>query len=446
MASPLPLISISGQPMDFSGATFFWNALLFTRAVRAAGIETDPGGAIDYSRALSLVDIGDREQVRACGLALFVRRRDEVAVYDEVFRRFWDLHELTIDAIGVPDMRQPMTEGGSAEERRSERARPADGEPGSEAVGVASDGNESDEGAEDDGLEGAAERAWTMRERLRHKPFERMSPQELHEAERLVDELRPRLEMRRTRRHELHRHGRVIATRQVFRRNIQNGGDLVEWLWRRPAERPRSTLVICDISGSMDRHSRLLMRFTIALRRASRVRTEAFVFGTQLTRVTRELASRDPDVALEKVSGVVNDWSGGTRIGESLRQFNQRWARRVLRSSGVVIIVSDGWDRGDPGLVSTEMARLQRSCHRLIWLNPLAGTDSYQPLAAGMAAAYPFIDDLVAVSDLDSLEGLAGLLAQMAEDRSRRPDRTGVPVVHRPRAAGRTLHPLRTAR
>src|SRR6185436_14040041 len=111
--------------------------------------------------------------------------------------------------------------------------------------------------------------------------------------------------------------------------NIQNGGDLVEWLWRRPAKRPRSTVVICDISGSMDRHSRLLMRFTIALRRASRVRTEAFVFGTHLTRVTRELASRDPDVALEKVSGVVNDWSGGTRIGESLRQFNQRWARRV---------------------------------------------------------------------------------------------------------------------
>ena len=118
MASPLPHPSISGQPMAFSGATFFWNALLFTRAVRAAGIETDPGGAIDYSRALSLVDIGDREQVRACGLALFVRRRDEVAVYDEVFRRFWDLHELTIDAIGVPDMSQPMTEGGSAEERR----------------------------------------------------------------------------------------------------------------------------------------------------------------------------------------------------------------------------------------------------------------------------------------------------------------------------------------
>jgi uncharacterized protein with von Willebrand factor type A (vWA) domain len=189
----------------------------------------------------------------------------------------------------------------------------------------------------------------------------------------------------------------------------------------------------------MDRHSRLLMRFAMALHRASRVPTEAFVFGTHLTRVTRELASRDPDVALERVSEAVNDWSGGTRIGESLRQFNQHWARRVLRSSGVVIIVSDGWDRGDPQLVTSEMARLQRSCHRLIWLNPLAGTDSYQPLAAGMAAAYPYIDDLVAVSDLASLEGLASLLAEMAEDRSRRPDRVGVPVLHRPHASRRDL-------
>jgi uncharacterized protein with von Willebrand factor type A (vWA) domain len=437
MASPSAHTGSAGDGTAreaFSGATFFWNALLFTRAVRAAGIETDPGGAIDYSRALSLVDIGDREQVRACGLALFVRRRDEVPVYDEVFRRFWDLHELAIDATELADIARPAIDDGQSDDRHSERIEAAANEPSADARGAASERLDGDEGAEDDGVEGAAERAWTMRERFRHKPFERMSQHELNEDELLIDRLRPRLEMRRTRRQELHRHGRVIATRQVFRRNIQHGGDLVEWLWRRPARRPRSTVIICDISGSMDRHSRLLMRFAMALRRASRVRTEAFVFGTHLTRVTRELASHDPDLALAQVSATVNDWSGGTRIGESLRQFNQSWARRVLRSSGVVIIVSDGWDRGDPGLVAAEMARLQRSCHRLIWLNPLAGTDSYQPLAAGMAAAYRFIDDLVAVSDMASLQGLAHLLARMAEDRSRRPDRVGVPTVHRPRA------------
>jgi uncharacterized protein with von Willebrand factor type A (vWA) domain len=193
----------------------------------------------------------------------------------------------------------------------------------------------------------------------------------------------------------------------------------------------------------MERHSRLLIRFAMALHRLSNVRTEAFVFGTHLSRVTHELAGRDPDAALERVTASVSDWSGGTRIGASLRQFNREWARRTLRSSGVVIIVSDGWDRGDPALVRAEMARLQRSCHRLIWLDPLAGTDFYQPLAGGMAAAYPFIDDLVAVSDLASLFRLGELLAEMAKQRSRRPDRHGRPRVHRdPRLVPITRAPV----
>ena len=227
----------------------------------------------------------------------------------------------------------------------------------------------------------------------------------------------------------------------MFRANLQNGGDLVEWFWRRPAMRPRSITVLCDISGSMERHSRLLIRFAMALHRMSNVRTEAFVFGTHLSRVTHELAGRDPDVALDKVSAAVSDWSGGTRIGASLEQFNRDWARRTLRSSGVVIIVSDGWDRGDPALVRRAMGRLQRSCHRLIWLDPLAGTEFYQPLAGGMAAAYPYIDDLVAVNDLASLFHLGELLAEMAEHRSRRPDRNGRPRVHRAGAFDTVLRP-----
>jgi hypothetical protein len=275
--------------------------------------------------------------------------------------------------------------------------------------------------------------AWSERERLLRKPFDRMSPAELRDAERLVDEVRPRLEARRSRRQRLHRYGRRVAARQMFRHNVQHGGDLVEWVWQRPMLRPRSITLICDISGSMERHSRLLIRFAMALRRLSAVRTEAFVFGTRLTRVTHQLAGRDPDAALDLVSSAVADWSGGTRIGESLRTFNLQWARRVLRSSGVVIIVSDGWDRGDPALVRREMARLQRSCHRLIWLDPLAGTDAYQPLAGGMAAAYPHIDDLVAVNDLASLARLGELLAEMADHRSRRPDRAGRPRLHRGR-------------
>ena len=416
-----------------SGGAFFWNALLFTRALRAQGITTDLGAAIDYSRALTLIDIGDREQVRAAGAAIFVRRRDEVPVYDEVFARFWQRYELSIEA---PEL-ELAAEAGAGEFETQAQAAGDEALDEAESV-VAEEGAESDAEGAPLGDEDAASRSWSERERLLHKPFDRMSPDELRDAERLVDQVRPRLEMRRARRQELHRHGRLVAARQMFRANLQNGGDLVEWFWRRPVLRPRAITIICDISGSMERHSRLLIRFALALHRLSNVRTEAFVFGTHLSRVTHELSGRDPDVALDRVTAAVTDWSGGTRIGESLRQFNADWARRTLRSSGVVIVVSDGWDRGDPGLVRREMARLQRSCHRLIWLDPLAGSEYYQPLAGGMAAAYPFIDDLVAVHDLASLFRLGELLAEMAEHRSRRPDRNGKPRVHRDPSAAPT--------
>jgi uncharacterized protein with von Willebrand factor type A (vWA) domain len=411
-----------------SGSAFFWNALLFTRALRSEGLTTDLGAAIDYSRALTLIDIGDREQVRAAGSAIFVRRRDEVDVYDQVFDRFWTRYELAIEPL---DVEFEIDSAGADHEQVSEVGSGEGAETG-EVIGGAADDEDAPEaeGAELEDETGAS-RSWSERERFLKKPFDRMSPDELRDAERLVDQVRPRLEQRRSRRQVLHRHGRHVAARQMFRANLQNGGDLVEWFWRRPAMRPRSITVICDISGSMERHSRLLMRFAMALHRMSNVRTEAFVFGTHLSRVTHELAGRDPDVALDRVSAAVSDWSGGTRIGASLEQFNRDWARRTLRSSGVVIVVSDGWDRGDPALVRREMARLQRSCHRLIWLDPLASTEYYQPLAGGMAAAYPFVDDLVAINDLASLFHLGELLAEMAEHRSRRPDRNGKPRVHR---------------
>jgi hypothetical protein len=164
----------------------------------------------------------------------------------------------------------------------------------------------------------------------------------------------------------------------------------------------------------MERQSRLLLRFVQAISGAT-MRAEAFVFSTRLTRVTRILRDRDRDRALAKVSEAVQDWAGGTRIGESLRTFNLRWARRVLRSGAVVVVVSDGWDRGDPAVVAREMARLQRSCHRLVWLNPLAGAPGYQPLAAGMQAAYPFIDDFLPAGSVASLERLGQVLSGEAQ-------------------------------
>jgi hypothetical protein len=227
----------------------------------------------------------------------------------------------------------------------------------------------------------------------------------------------------------------------MLRRNLATGGQMTEWVWRRAVRRPRPLVVLCDISGSMERHSRLLLRFVQALAASSEVRTESFVFGTRLTRVTRLLRDRDRDRALSRVAEAVTDWAGGTRIGESFREFNLRWARRTLRSSGIVIVVSDGWDRGDPALVATETARLRRNCHRLIWLNPLAGTPGYQPLAAGMRAAYPYIDDFLPAGTVASLERLGQILAGVRASDNRRSGEAAASVTSGGVAAIRTIAP-----
>jgi uncharacterized protein with von Willebrand factor type A (vWA) domain len=399
---------------------------------------------VDFTRALTIVDIGDRTQVHAAGSAIFVRRRDELAVYDEVFSEFWRRHELRVPPpADEATVSRPLSDrernGGDVEGRpeatEGRRAgMPRQAEPA---------GDEEEAGSEAAVI---SPRAYSAAEAFRHREFERMTPDELREAERLIDQLRPRLESRRTRRQELHPHGTTLAPRAMMRRNLKTGGDLVDWVWRRRTRRPRSIVVICDVSGSMERHSRLLLRFVHALFRSPGVHAEAFVFGTHLTRVTRELRGRDPDRALERASDAVSDWSGGTRIGDSFRAFNLRWARRTLRTSGVVIVVSDGWDRGDPAIVREEMARLQRSCHRLVWLNPLAGNPEYRPLAAGMAAAYPWIDDFLPMHDMASLDGLGEVLAGLPGDRAGRPERRGHPRVHLPatrRTAGRVLASVR---
>jgi uncharacterized protein with von Willebrand factor type A (vWA) domain len=394
----------------------------FGRALRAAGIATDIGASVDFARALTLIDRGERDTVRAAGEAVYVRRRDDREIYDKVFARWWRRR----------GRRRPPTDGPLSPAGEEEAAGPDDGlaSPAGEGGTLGDDGTtidgipmpigaDEDDGAEVDGII-AAPTAYSSAELLRHRDFDRMTGAELRDAERLVDLLEPRLELRRTRRYELHHHGRLLAPRTMLRRNIATGGQFTEWVWRRPTKRPRQIVVLCDISGSMERHSRLLLRFVQALSAASSVKTESFVFGTRLTRVTRLLKDRDRDRALARIADSVNDWAGGTRIGESFRDFNPHWARRTLRTSGVVIVVSDGWDRGDPALVATETARLRRNCHRLVWLNPLAGTPGYEPLAGGMRAALPYIDDFVPAGTVASLERLGEILAGIRSSDTRR--------------------------
>jgi len=397
------------------GRRLLREAVGFGRALRAAGLPIDLAAAVDYARALPLVDMGSREQVRAAGAALFVRRRDDRETYDMVFDRWWRARGRRAGDFQAPPLHRPDAEGAEGEEPSGE-ASPLPGEeqasnrPDEWGVPVPSAGEDEGESPDDADAIIVAPDAYSRGELLRHREFDRMTPAELRDAERLVDALIPRLEQRRTRRYELHSHGRRLAPRAMFRRNLGTGGQLMSWVWRRQIKEPRSLVVLCDISGSMERHSRLLLRFVQALSAASEVRAESFVFGTRLTRVTRLLRDKDRDRALARVSDAVNDWAGGTRIGESFRTFNQRWARRSLRTSGVVIVVSDGWDRGDPALVAAETARLRRNCHRLVWLNPLAGTPGYQPLAGGMRAAYPYIDDFLPAGTVASLERLGEIL------------------------------------
>jgi uncharacterized protein with von Willebrand factor type A (vWA) domain len=207
-----------------------------------------------------------------------------------------------------------------------------------------------------------------------------------------------------------------------MRASLRTAGDPFERHWREPAERPRPLVLVCDVSGSMEPYARMLLAYMQACV-AARRRVEAFVFGTRLTRVTAELRGRDPDAALERAAGAVRDWSGGTRIGEALATLNREHGRRLGRGA-VVVLLSDGWDRGDPALLEREVARLARCSHRLIWLNPLKAHPDYEPLTRGMQAALPHVDEFMAGNSLVSLEQLADALDRLSVGTLRREERT----------------------
>jgi uncharacterized protein with von Willebrand factor type A (vWA) domain len=251
---------------------------------------------------------------------------------------------------------------------------------------------------------------------LRRKDFAEMSVDELKRARELIAELVWQLGERRTRRKQPGA-GRLFDLRRTLRRNLKYGGEVLKWARREPKFKPRPLVVIADISGSMERYTNLLLQFIYSLS-SGLDRVEAFVFSTQLTRISRQLHNRDAERALREVASAVTDWAGGTRIGEALKDFNFKWGRRVLSRGAIVMIISDGWDRGDIVLLRQEMARLSLSSHRLIWLNPLLGHEGYEPLTQGMSAALPYIDDFLPVHNLVSLEQLGKVLARSSALRA----------------------------
>lgn len=380
----------------------------FGRTLRAAGVPVTPGQMMTFVRALVWIPIGDREAFYHAARCTLVCRHEDLAVFDRVFEWFW---RNPLMGGAIPPGLLPTAPGPIR--RQENRPRPAEvGHP------PADDARPPRPEAPPVIL---ADRAMTYSpvEQLRHKQFERFSEEEIEAARRLMARLRWRIHERETRRLRPAPKGGQLDVRRTLRRSLRHHGEWVRLFWQDRKRKPRPLVVLCDISGSMERYARMLLHFLHALSHTRR-HVETFVFGTRLTRITRCLRHRDVDEALREVGRRVVDWSGGTRIGECLHGFNRDWARRVLGRGAVVMIISDGWDRGDVALLRREMERLQKSCYRLIWLNPLLGLPGYQPLTRGMQAALPFIDDFLPVHNLASLEQLAAHLERLPPRRSAR--------------------------
>jgi uncharacterized protein len=380
------------------------NLVLFARLLRVVGVPASPDQLVDLVRALPLLDLRCKEEFKDASRATLVTSREQAEIFDRTFDLFWRAWSTE---------EQPMPEAGAVqkappqEDREHHREEaPADTE---EAV---PEGEEQPADAEPETL-----LTYSAVEVLRAKDFAALSEDELHSVTALIHTIEWRPDLRRTRRKRRAAHGAHLDLRRALRYGLRYGGETIELAWQRPKLRRRPLVVLCDISGSMALYSRILLQFLYAITNGLD-HVEAFVFGTRLTHLTRQLHQADIDAALCQAAGIVNDWGGGTRIGESLKTFNYDWARRVLGHGATVLIISDGWDRGDLTLLDREIRRLQLSCRRLIWLNPLLGAPGYEPLVQGIRTVLPFVDDFLPVHNVTSLERLADVLEQAAGPRS----------------------------
>lgn len=358
-------------------------AVAFAKALRDETLTVTTSSLLQLVDAFAAVGLDRREHVYWAGRATLVRRPEEIPAYDRAFRRLW---------LGAGTEADPA-----------------------EIATVALATDEDDPEAGVTAPSAAAERTVAVRysaeEILRSKNFADYDAEELAELRRLFARLRVTGSLRRTRRLTATRgRGPAPDVRATVRASLRSSGEPLRYAYRERTLRPRAVVVLCDMSGSMALYSRVLIRFVHAAV-AGRTRVEAFTIGTRLTRVTRDLRSRDPDAALRAAAARAPDWSGGTRLGGAIRSFNDSWGVRGMARGAIVVILSDGWDRGDPQELGAQMQRLHRVAHRIVWVNPLKATAGYAPTARGMAAALPFIDRFVEGHSLASLESLAEVIA-----------------------------------
>jgi uncharacterized protein with von Willebrand factor type A (vWA) domain len=392
------------------------NVIIFGRVLRDLGLGVQPDKVILLDQALDAVGMRSREDVKAAARAVLVRKPEEIPIFNAAFDLFWS--KAVMPPASAPSSSPPERPPDVGGDPRTAPQPPAPGThaPLPHASFVRSDG--SDAGVSEDQPQAVeSDRAFTysFAEGLYQKEFSQLSDAESERARELTRRHVWELGTKRSRRMKAGGGGGAFDYRRALRNSLRRGGEVLSLPTRTRRRKQRDLVLLCDISGSMDRYSRLLLQFVHTVRH-SVGRVEAFVFGTRLTRITRQIRHRDIREALDEVSASVADWAGGTRIGECLRTFNLEWTDRVLGRGAIVLIISDGWDRGDIDLLATEMRRLQRGSYRLIWLNPLLGSSRYRPQTVGMQAALPYIDNFLSAHNLRSLMQLAELLNAI-EDR-----------------------------
>lgn len=379
------------------------NVMHFARLLRAAGLRIGPDRVIDTVRALqtagALSSSHGREDWYWTMSSVLLSREEQRPIFDQAFRLFWRDPKLTEK---VMQMLLPKTEGRTPkpEEQQSQRLTDA-------LFGQSKPEHEHAERR----VELDARLTFSSRELLQRMDFDTMSAAELAQAKKMLRELRLPLPMVRTRRLAPHRRGARVHLRATLRESLREGGDIIPLVRARTRQVHPPLVVLCDISGSMNPYARMFLHFLHAITN-DRDRVHTFVFGTRLTNVTRQLRHRDVDVAMAKVADAIKDWSGGTRIGVCLREFNWRWARRVLGQSACVLLVSDGLDREAGEGLAEEMARLAKATHYLVWLNPLLRYERFEAKPAGVRAMLPHVDLFLPVHNLKSLVELAHTLSR----------------------------------
>ncbi|MAQ54719.1 MAG: CoxE, partial [Chloroflexi bacterium] len=365
MPGPIPIIPNDAGP----DGHILHSLTLFGEMLRRVGLEIGSGNMLDLVRATDYVSIGKRGEFFQAARSILVHRKQDLPIFDEAFQVFW---RKPSDRTTTMDLRSL---GEQKRFRKPQVSTGRDDEPGGAGT---FEGEPDDDSVQNVDLS----RTYSAVEVFREKDFSEFTLGEMADARQMMASLTWDLGKRRTRRLASGKSG-PLDLRRTMRRSLRYGGEFLELAHRSRKDKPRSLVLICDVSGSMERYTRMLLQFihTIAggLGAGGFDQLEAFLFATRLTRITRNLKYRSIDQAIDEVSKSVPDWAGGTRIGDAVKTFNYQWLRRVLRGQTVVLIISDGWDRGDPELLAKETSRLQRSCHRLVWLNPLLGSPSYQP-------------------------------------------------------------------